>query len=341
MPCIPLTSPPVLLCRPAKGCAWSALQAGFTPHSCPHLPTASHVSCCPALQEGVLARMMEQILQCKDDIAQQYLMQCVIQGFPDEFHLGTLDALLGALPSLQAGVRIHIILASILDRLARWGSQHQKGGELRGKPACLMPSKASFGEIILMWSSMDLYKLLATDLIGLARRLGRITSQRRWLRRLDRVLLQACCCVDLCSARYAQGAKSVGPLSQTTCTTQGVPSSLAPGLPSLLCAASLLCSHIQTPCCSYAEREKSVVDSYNSADAFGKLSKAASDVAEKQQEMSGADLCAMYIALLGFIGKVYPDKLDNMDQVLIECHKASLGSAVVACLVCRCRRCCI
>eukprot|EP00891_Asterochloris_glomerata_P001826 jgi/Astpho2/1826/e_gw1.00038.20.1_t len=152
-------------------------------------------------QEGVLARMMEQILQCKDDIAQQYLMQCVIQGFPDEFHLGTLDALLGALPTLQAGVRIHIILASILDRLA-----------------------------------------------------------------------------------------------------------------------------------SYAEREKSVVESYNSADAFGKLSKAASDVAEKQQEMSGADLCAMYIALLGFIGKVYPDKLDNMDQVLTECHKASLGSAVVACL---------
>ena len=63
--------------------------------------------------------MMEQILQCKDDIAQQYLMQCVIQGFPDEFHLGTLDALLGALPTLQAGVRVHTILASILDRLAR------------------------------------------------------------------------------------------------------------------------------------------------------------------------------------------------------------------------------
>ena len=75
--------------------------------------------------------MMEQILQCKDDIAQQYLMQCVIQGFPDEFHLGTLDALLGALPMLQAGVRIHVILASILDRLARWGTQHHQGGELQ------------------------------------------------------------------------------------------------------------------------------------------------------------------------------------------------------------------
>lgn len=109
-----------------------------------------------------------------------------------------------------------------------------------------------------------------------------------------------------------------------------------PAFPSCSCAASLPCSHAGLLCCSYAEREKSVVESYNSADAFGKLSKAASDVAEKQQEMSGADLCAMYIALLGFIGKVYPDKLDNMDQVLTECHKASLGSAVVACLSCRC-----
>ena len=63
--------------------------------------------------------MMEQVVSCRDDIAQQYLMQCVIQGFPDECHLRTLPALLAALPELQAGVRVHLILASLLDRLAR------------------------------------------------------------------------------------------------------------------------------------------------------------------------------------------------------------------------------
>ena len=72
-----------------------------------------------AVQSVVLPRVMEQIVQCKDNIAQQYLMQCLIQGFPDEFHVSTLDVLLGALPELQGTVKVHVILASMLDRLAR------------------------------------------------------------------------------------------------------------------------------------------------------------------------------------------------------------------------------
>ncbi|KAK9832171.1 hypothetical protein WJX74_001409 [Apatococcus lobatus] len=73
-------------------------------------------------QEGVLARVMDQIVSCKDAIAQQYLMQCVIQGFPDDFHLGTLDSLLGILPDLQSGVQVHVVVSSLLDRLARFAA---------------------------------------------------------------------------------------------------------------------------------------------------------------------------------------------------------------------------
>ena len=62
---------------------------------------------------------MDQIVSCRDDIAQQYLMQAVIQGFPDEFHLGTLPSLLSAVGKLQPGVKIHTVLSSLLDRLAR------------------------------------------------------------------------------------------------------------------------------------------------------------------------------------------------------------------------------
>lgn len=72
------------------------------------------------MQEVVMPRILEQVTACKDDIAQQYLMQCIIQGFPDDFHLGTLDALLSSLPQLQQGVKVHVILGSLLDRLARY-----------------------------------------------------------------------------------------------------------------------------------------------------------------------------------------------------------------------------
>ncbi|CAL5218743.1 g459 [Coccomyxa viridis] len=73
-------------------------------------------------KDVVQGRMMEQVVSCKDEIAQQYLMQCIIQGFPDEFHLGTLTILLSSLPELQSGVKIHLIVASLLDRLNRFAA---------------------------------------------------------------------------------------------------------------------------------------------------------------------------------------------------------------------------
>lgn len=42
-----------------------------------------------------------QVVNCKDDIAQFYLMECIIQVFPDDYHLQTLETLLGACPQLQ------------------------------------------------------------------------------------------------------------------------------------------------------------------------------------------------------------------------------------------------
>ncbi|KAK9803789.1 hypothetical protein WJX73_008689 [Symbiochloris irregularis] len=73
-------------------------------------------------QGQVHPRVLEQVVGCRDDLAQQYLMQCVVQVFPDDFHLGTLSPLLAALPQLQPGVKIHVILSSLLDRLARYAS---------------------------------------------------------------------------------------------------------------------------------------------------------------------------------------------------------------------------
>ena len=35
----------------------------------------------------VLPRILEIVVMCKDTLAQQYLMECVIQAFPDEYHL--------------------------------------------------------------------------------------------------------------------------------------------------------------------------------------------------------------------------------------------------------------
>lgn len=68
----------------------------------------------------VLPRVLDQITSCRDDLAQLYLMQALIQGFPDRFHLGTLETLLGVLPQLQPGVKVRGSEAG-----ASWGQGQQ------------------------------------------------------------------------------------------------------------------------------------------------------------------------------------------------------------------------
>lgn len=68
----------------------------------------------------VLPRVLEQIISCKDKIAQQYLMEILIQVFPDEFHLVTLEQILAACGQLQPGVDVKTIIVSLIDRLAQF-----------------------------------------------------------------------------------------------------------------------------------------------------------------------------------------------------------------------------
>ncbi|OQS07620.1 vacuolar protein sorting-associated protein 35 [Thraustotheca clavata] len=68
----------------------------------------------------LLPRMLEIIINCKDKIAQVYLMDCIIQVFPDEFHLKTFDAFLQALNELNNQVDISDHVMALLQRLAKY-----------------------------------------------------------------------------------------------------------------------------------------------------------------------------------------------------------------------------
>ena len=50
---------------------------------------------------AVLPRLLEQIITCKDTIAQGYLMDCIVQAFSDECHIAALDLLLDSLSKLK------------------------------------------------------------------------------------------------------------------------------------------------------------------------------------------------------------------------------------------------
>ncbi|KAL6295547.1 hypothetical protein ACE6H2_003689 [Prunus campanulata] len=73
-------------------------------------------------KDNVLPRVLEQVINCKDELAQYYLMDCIIQVFPDEYHLQTLETLLAAFPQLQPTVDIKTVLSQLMERLSNYAA---------------------------------------------------------------------------------------------------------------------------------------------------------------------------------------------------------------------------
>lgn len=73
--------------------------------------------------KDILPSVLEQVVNCKDVIAQEYLMEVVIQVFTDDFHLHTLGSFLGACANLHPRVNIKNIVIALIDRLAAYAAR--------------------------------------------------------------------------------------------------------------------------------------------------------------------------------------------------------------------------
>ncbi|KAJ3053033.1 Vacuolar protein sorting-associated protein 35, partial [Rhizophlyctis rosea] len=74
-------------------------------------------------QSMVLPSILEEIVSCKDVIAQEYLMEVIIQVFHDDFHLRSLDSFLSATAQLQRNVNVKQIVISLIDRFANYAAR--------------------------------------------------------------------------------------------------------------------------------------------------------------------------------------------------------------------------
>lgn len=75
----------------------------------------------------VLPKILEEVVACKDTIAQSYLMDCVIQVFPDDYHLATLEPFLQTCSTLKEKVNVRSILESLMERLATHAAADNSG----------------------------------------------------------------------------------------------------------------------------------------------------------------------------------------------------------------------
>lgn len=79
-------------------------------------------------QKLVLPGILEQVVSCRDAIAQEYLMECIIQVFPDEFHIQTLTPFLKSCAELEQGVNVKNIVISLMERLAAFSQRSDSLG---------------------------------------------------------------------------------------------------------------------------------------------------------------------------------------------------------------------
>jgi vacuolar protein sorting-associated protein 35 len=70
----------------------------------------------------VLPKILEIVVICKDTMAQQYLMDCIIQVFPDEYHLQSLESLLDTTSNLNPNVDIKSIFINLMEKLSKFAA---------------------------------------------------------------------------------------------------------------------------------------------------------------------------------------------------------------------------
>jgi len=70
--------------------------------------------------EIILPTVLDHIVVCGDPLAQAYLIDCLTQVFPDEYHIETLPILLRVCPKLRDKVNVRTILQNLMDRLANY-----------------------------------------------------------------------------------------------------------------------------------------------------------------------------------------------------------------------------
>ncbi|QLL31497.1 hypothetical protein HG536_0B03600 [Torulaspora globosa] len=83
-------------------------------------------------KEQILPVMLEQVIQCRDAVSQEYLLDAICQVFPDEFHLATLDALLEATTRLNPEVSMNKIVLTLIDRLNGYKDRTEQEGTKNG-----------------------------------------------------------------------------------------------------------------------------------------------------------------------------------------------------------------
>ncbi len=74
----------------------------------------------------IIGPLLEQVVQCRDVLAQEYLLEVITKVFPDDYHLHTLDQMLSAIARLNPHVDMKKIVIGLMDRLSSFAQRESE-----------------------------------------------------------------------------------------------------------------------------------------------------------------------------------------------------------------------
>ena len=77
-------------------------------------------------QKEILPKIIKIIVESKDQLSQQYLMECIIQAFPDEYNIQCMSTILETFSELNQGVDVKSLFISLMDKLAKFVGDSEK-----------------------------------------------------------------------------------------------------------------------------------------------------------------------------------------------------------------------
>ena len=101
-------------------------------------------------QNTILPKIISILLEIKDKLSQQYLMECIIHAFPDEYNIICMEKILEAIKQLVPDVDIHSLYITLMEKLSKFvsNSNNENMDMLKNTDTIFNLLKSSFNDLI-------------------------------------------------------------------------------------------------------------------------------------------------------------------------------------------------
>jgi len=106
----------------------------------------------------IIQPLLEQVVQCRDVLAQEYLLEVITKVFPDEYHLNTLDQMLSAIARLNPHVDMKKIVIGLMDRLSTYAQRENESQNVESKDSKEAKQKAEEEATVRLLEKLELQK---------------------------------------------------------------------------------------------------------------------------------------------------------------------------------------